>query len=336
MAGSSIPGPRFPGARRYRPGVRRRPIHVYHPGAERVAGVIRAKCAPDRPIVPIAERAALRAALPDVEVLFAPVPPRDGWSTARRLALLQLAGAGVDHLLPSPDLPPDVPVAGIRGVFADEVAEHVVLMLLALVRRLPELLDQQRKREWRTRPVARLSGRRLVVLGLGETGRRVAARAAALGVTVRGVRRRPEPVPHVEEVLPPSRIAEALAGADALAVCAPLTPETRGLVSAEALAALAPGAFVVDVSRGGLVDEAALIDALDAGALGGLARDVFEDEPLPADSPFWDAPNTIVTPHLAGYAEDYLAHAVDVLLDNVDRLERGAPLTHLVDRRAGY
>lgn len=318
--------------------MRERVIHVYHPRAELLADAIR-EAAPTRRLVTWSERAQLAAGLADVEVLFAPRPPRAGWSEARRLELLQLAGAGVDHLLPSPDLPPRVRVAGVRGVFADDVADHAILLLLALTRRLPELLAHQGRREWRPLALPRLRGQRLLVLGLGAIGRAVAARAAALGMHVEGVRRRPCAVSHVAQVARvhgPEDLREAARRADALVVCVPLTPATRGLVDAAVLEALPEGARVVDVSRGGVIDAEALLAAVRGGALGGVARDVFEAEPLPADSPWWDAPRTIVTPHVAGLGERYVEQAVAVLLDNVRRLERGEPLTHLVDRAAGY
>jgi phosphoglycerate dehydrogenase-like enzyme len=258
---------------------------------------------------------------------------------ARALELLQLAGAGVDHLLPSPDLPDHVAIAGIRGAFADEAAEHAILMMLALTRRLPELLDRQRRREWAQRPVAKLAGRTVLVLGLGEIGRRVAARASALGMRVLGVRRASAPVAHVDRSDPCEQVGELealLPEAEHVVVTVPLTRATRHLLDARTLALLPRGALIVHLSRGGVIDEAALLEALRSGALGGAALDVFEHEPLPPDSPFWDAPNTIVTPHVAGYGERYLETAVAALLENVRRLEAGEPLVGVIDRDAGY
>ncbi|HJL18211.1 MAG TPA: D-2-hydroxyacid dehydrogenase [Sandaracinaceae bacterium LLY-WYZ-13_1] len=311
-----------------------RTIHVYHPRPEGLAERIRAR-APDRPIVAWTEEAQLRRGLGDVEVLFAPLPPRTGWTGATRLALLQVAGAGVDHFLPSPDLPGTVQVASLRGVFADDVADHAMMLLLALTRGLPQWLDQQRARVWKKREVRRLRGRTVVVLGLGAIGRAVAARASACGMRVEGVRRRAEPAPGVSRVHRPEALADAARGADALVVCVPRTPATEGLVDAAVIDALEDGAALIDVGRGGVVDEPALLSAVRAGRL--LAgRDVFDEEPLPDDSPWWSAPNTIVTPHLAGLGEGYLDRAIDVLLDNVARLERGEALLHLVDRAAGY
>ena len=309
-----------------------RTVHVSHSRARHIAALI-AEVEPARPVIAWERPEELRAGLGEVRVLFAPMPPREGWAGACALELLQLAGAGVDHLLPSPDLPARVAVAGIRGVFADEAAEHAVLMMLALCRRLPELLERQRERDWAQRPVAKLAGRTALVLGLGEIGRRVASRASALGMRVLGVSRTGAPVPDVERV---GELDALLPEADHVVVTVPLTAATRHLLDARALARLPRGAFVVHLSRGGVIDEAALFTALESGALGGAALDVFEHEPLAPSSPLWSAPNTIVTPHLAGYGERYLEAAVRALLENVRRLEAGEPLLGLVDRDAGY
>lgn len=238
--------------------------------------------------------------------------------------------------MPSPDLPGRVRVAGLRGVFAEDVAEHVILMLLALTRGLPAFFDRQRRREWRPHAVPRLSGKTLLLVGLGAIGKAVATRAVAMGLRAEGICRRPRAMEHVVHVRSAGALQEAASRADALVVCVPLTPDTRGLISASVLRALPDGAVVVDVSRGGVVDDQALLQAVREGRLGGVAKDVFESEPLSSDSPWWTAPRTLVTPHIAGYGERYLEHAVEVLLDNVRRLERGEPLVGLVDRDAGY
>jgi len=308
------------------------PIHVFHSRAREIAALI-AGAEPSRPVIAWERSGELAAGLSDVRVLFAPLPPREGWAGARALELLQLAGAGVDHLLPSPDLPGHVAVAGIRGVFADEAAEHAILMMLALTRRLPELLDRQRAKEWAQRPVAKLAGRTVLVLGLGEIGRRVASRASALGMRVLGVKRTAGPVPHVDRV---GELDALLPEADCVVVTVPLTAATRHLLDARAIARLPRGALVVHLSRGGVIDERALLAALESGALGGAALDVFEREPLAPESPLWNAPNTIVTPHLAGFGERYIDAAVLALLENVRRLEAGEPLLGLIDRAAGY
>lgn len=307
-------------------------IHVYDAHAEHIRTLIEA-ADPSRRVVVCTD---LARELPGIRVLFAPMPPREGWAGARSLELIQMAGAGVSHFLPSPDLPAHVRIAGMRGVFADEAAEHAILMLLALRRRLVRLFDQQRARTWAQRSVAKMAGRTVAILGLGAIGSGIARRAAALDLRVLGVCRAPRPIEHVERVVALDRMHEVIEGADALVVTLPLTAQTRGIVDARALARLAPGAHVVHLGRGGVVDESALLAALERGTLGGAAIDVFEDEPLDPSSPFWTLPNTIVTPHVAGCGERYLEHAVEVLVDNARRIDRGEPLMRLIDRDAGY
>ncbi len=309
--------------------------HVYHARAAHVRELL-ARHDPGREIVAWTTPEELEEGLDEVRALFAPMPPREGWSRAERLELLQLAGAGVDQLLPSADLPARVRVAGLRGVFADEAAEHAILMMLALARDLPELLERQRAREWAQRPVGKLAGRTVAVLGLGEIGRRVAKRASALEMRVLGLRRTRGPAPHVERVFGEDELHALLTEADFAVVTLPLTPATRRVLDGAALAALPRGAYVVHLSRGGVLDEAALRDALERGHLGGAALDVLEDEPLGPQSPWWDLPRTIITPHLAGFGRSYVERAVEAFAENLRRLEAGEPLLGLVDREAGY
>jgi phosphoglycerate dehydrogenase-like enzyme len=207
----------------------------------------------------------------------------------------------------------------------------VIATMLALVRRLPESLDDQRARRWHPGARPRVAGKTLAILGHGEIGKRIARAATALDMRVIAISRRGG-----DGALAVDRLADALADAHVLVVAAPLTPATIGLIDAEMLARLPAGSYLVDVARGGIVVEGAILDALRAGHLAGAALDVFATEPLPPDHPLWSTPNAIVTPHIAGWGERYLERCVDVLAANVDRLDAGAPRIHLVDRAAGY
>lgn len=310
-------------------------IHVLHPHRTVFERAI-AALAIERRITVISTPDELAACIADVEVLLAAQPPRGSWAGARRLRLLHLAGVGAESLLPARDLPAAVRIAGARELFADEAAEHVIAAMLALLRGLPALVDRQRRGEWRRHEVDRAAGKTIGILGLGAIGGRVARVARALGMRVIATRRRPAPHRDVDEVLPAARTRDVLAHADVVVVALPSTAATRGLVDADAIAGCRPGALLVDVARGGIVDEAALVRALIDGRLGGAALDVFEHEPLDVASPLWHVPNLLVTPHLAGYGRDYVARLLVRVLDNVDRLERGAPLLGEVDRDAGY
>jgi len=318
------------------PAVTRLSIHVYHGQAAHICERVRAAADVDREVIALTDRDQLRAAIADVQVVFAPMPPRDGWADAGNLRLIQLMGAGVDQLLPSPDLADHVEVAGVRGVFAPEVAEHAVGMMVALCRRVPELLELQKQHVFDQRSTQALHGKNVVVLGLGEIGRRIARVATALEMQVIGVSRRGQPCADVHEVLPVEQLASALPRADYLVVAVPHTAQTDQLIDGNALSLLPPGAFVVNVARGGIVDEAALCGALASGGLAGAALDVFEEEPLPNTSSLWDTPNLIITPHMAGYGRDYTGRCIAVLLDNVRRLEQQTPRRCLVSRALGY
>lgn len=298
-------------------------IHIYHGPGEDVRALIAAK-EPHRRVVVLADDAELRAGIADAEVLFTSAPPRGVWAGANRLRLVQMMGVGVDDLLPAPDLREEVAIGCMRGVFAAEVAEHVFALVLSLVRGMPTLLARQHAREWHPFACGSLAGRTMGILGQGAVGTRVARIAEAFGMRVAAFSR-------TRGVLD-----DVVRASDVLVVCLPRTPETTHLLDRATIAKLPRGALVVNVGRGGIVDEAALREALDRGEVGGAALDVFDEEPLPPASPWWAAPNTIVTPHVAGFGLAYTARAVDLLLENVGRLERGEPLVHLVDRAKGY
>jgi phosphoglycerate dehydrogenase-like enzyme len=151
-----------------------------------------------------------------------------------------------------------------------------------------------------------------------------------------GTQRTPKPSPHADLVLPPQETDRVLSESNALVVLLPLTPETRGTLGARELALLPRGALLVDLARGGILDESALVGALRSGRLAGAALDVFAEEPLPASSPLWDVPNLIITPHIAGLSPDYMERLTEILLDNLARTEQDLPLRNAIDRERGY
>jgi phosphoglycerate dehydrogenase-like enzyme len=287
-------------------------------------------------IVVWTDPAELAARIDEVELLLVSAPPRGPWAGATRLRLIHLAGVGAESLLPAPDLPERVRIASARGLFAAEAAEHAVAVMLAVLRGIPQLVDRQRARRWQRDPADRVEGKTLGILGLGTIGQRVARVARALGMRVIATRRSGASHPDADEVLTPTRTAELLARADVIVVALPSTPATHGLLDGPALAGCRAGAVLINIARGGIVDEQALAQALAEGRLAGAALDVFEREPLPPDSPLWDAPNLLVTPHCAGFARDYAARLLVRVLDNVARLRSGAPLLGEVDRVRGY
>lgn len=212
------------------------------------------------------------------------------------------------------------------GIHDRTVGETVAGYLLAFARRLHRHVANQQDRRWE-RPdwdeAFTLPGTTACVLGTGTLGQGVAEVVGALGVEIRGVRRSLEPVPGFDEVVTTDRLEEAVADADFVVVTLPLTDETEGLVDADVFAAMDADAYLVNVGRGPVVDEAALIEALESDSIAGAALDVFETEPLPADSPLWGMEEVIVTPHCAAYTRDYYRDVGDLVRENVERLDRG-------------
>ena len=242
--------------------------------------------------------------------------------------------AGVDHPWFQGFLARGVRVTTSSGASAVPIAQTVMLYVLALSRDLPGWLAEQAARRWSPRPIEDVSGQVLAVAGLGPIGLEVARLAAAFGMRVVGFRR----APRGDEPCETHALAELdafLPEADWLVLALPLADETRHLLGARRLALLPPRARVINVGRGALVDEAALAAALAEGRLGGAALDVFEVEPLPAESPLWSLPNVIVTPHSSGTNPGNHLRAAEIFLDNLGRYERGEPLRNEVKAGSG-
>ena len=288
---------------------------------------------PGRDVVCWNEPDAFAAGIDRVVYLLALRPPREHWGRAERLRLIQGLGAGVDHLLPLRGLPAGVRVVNNRGMSAEPMAEFALALVLALVKRIPQLLEAQHERAWRPTLPPHVAGQTLGILGLGAIGQALAVKAAALGMRVLGTQRTPGSHPAVERMVTTD---ELLSESDVVVVLVPLTAETRGLLSAKRLARLRSSAYLVNLARGGIVDEAALAEMLDDGRLAGAAFDVFETEPLPEDSPLWTTPNLWITPHVAGGFPEILEEVVDRFAENVARLERGEEPHNVIDLQRGY
>jgi phosphoglycerate dehydrogenase-like enzyme len=287
------------------------------------------------------------AALATAEVLYtgSAFPTRE---QAPALRWVQLDTSGADHVRRSPLWERhDVTITSLAGVSPRPMAEYVMAMVLGFAHHLPTAARLRPERRWPTNAErwerygpAHVPGSRMTIVGYGRLGRGIARAAQAFGIAVTGVRRGgdrayDEEVPGVATVTV-DRLTEALAGADWIVVCVPGTPETLGLLGAEQLAAVKPGAHLIDVSRGGVVAQAPLLAALDAGRLAGAALDVFEQEPLPRDSPLWAHERVVLTPHVSGLASDYAERVRELFKDNLARYAAGAPLRNVVDRELGY
>jgi len=244
---------------------------------------------------------------------------------SERLHWLHTFSAGVDHRWFRSLRQRGVRITTSSGAAAVPIAQSVILYLLALSRNLPAWLEAQRQRVWAPHNIRDLQGLVLGVVGLGPIGLEVARLGAALRMRVVGLRRAPrgdEPC----ETWPLPRLHELLALADAVVLALPLSAETRHLLDASAIAAMKPGALLVNVGRGELVDEVALTAALENGALGGAGLDVFEKEPLPPESALWSLPGVIVTPHASGHTQGNSVRAEAIFLDNLARFSRGDAL----------
>jgi D-2-hydroxyacid dehydrogenase (NADP+) len=219
------------------------------------------------------------------------------------------------------------------GIHADVVGETVVGYLLSFARRLHGYRSNQTRREWE-RPdwdeAFTAEGETVCTVGLGTLGRGVAARADALGMDVVGVKRTPTPVDHVREVYPAHELHDAVEGARFVVLAVPLTPATSGLVGEAELAAMRSDAYLVNVARGEVLDQSALVAALDDGTIRGAALDVFETEPLPETSPLWDDEEVIVTPHAAAATGGYVDRIAALVRENVRRVDRGESLANRV------
>ena len=256
---------------------------------------------------------------------------------ARRLRLIQSISAGTDQYDKQLLRDRGVRVASAAGVNAQAVAEHSMAMILALSRRLPEARDNQHARHWRgmigeiARREFELAGKTLLVVGMGRIGSRLVRLAKAFDMRVIATKRDPSTgAEGADAVAGTDRLHEVLGEADIVALTCPLTPQTQNLIDAAALAAMKPGAHLVNVARGRVVDDPALIRALQEGRLAAAALDVTCEEPLPASSPLWTMPNVLITPHTAGETQAYEDNVIDILLENLDRLWRGAPLRNEV------
>jgi phosphoglycerate dehydrogenase-like enzyme len=312
------------------------------------------EAAPGTRIVNLSVEGLADGPVDDVEVLLRGWLSSDAFDRllahAPKLRWVHSATSGVERALTPTALARGIVVTNARGVFSRPIAEHVLLMILALSRRLPQLIELQRERTWQPLEGRELRDLTVGIVGYGSLGRSVAALLTAFGSRIIATRRRPdatdEPGPggdddfpvaaHLDKVYGPGDLHALLAESDVVVLAAPLTPETENMIDERALAAMKPDAWLINVARGRLIDEGALIRALRDGRIGGAALDVFREEPLGPGSPFWDVPNLVVTPHTAWSSARVLDRSVDLFCDNLRRFRTGEPLRNVVDPSAGY
>jgi phosphoglycerate dehydrogenase-like enzyme len=279
----------------------------------------------------------------EAEVAFIGQITSDQLTAARRLRWIHSPAAGIGGMLFPEMLANSVVITNSKGMSADTIAEHVLAVTLAMFRRLPHAFRSQTAREWAQDAIGEaghklIAGSTILIVGLGAIGGAVARRVTLMGADVIGIRRTTRPGQHdnVRKIATPDRLLDLLPLADVVVLSAPHTRETRGLIGAAELRAMSPGALLVNVSRGQLVDEVALADALISGRIAGAALDVFHDEPLPPESPFWTLPNVLITPHTSGFRPDHWDAATALFAANLRRFEAGQELVNVVDKGVGY
>jgi phosphoglycerate dehydrogenase-like enzyme len=291
-----------------------------------------------------------------VEVLYTnnviPTPEQ-----APQLRWIQFHWAGIDHVIDAPILnKPDVVATTLSGAAASKLAEYAVLMMLALGHQLPALISNQMKAEWprdrweRFTP-QELSESTVGIIGYGSIGRQIARLLHTFGATILATKRdpmHPEDTGYIPDgqgdpsgdlvrrLYPPQAIRSMFRECDFVVITVPLTSETRKLIGAEELAALKPNAYLIDISRGGIIDQAALLSALKDNRIAGAALDVFSEEPLPSDHPLWKLPNVIITPHISGITPFYDQRALALFTENLQRYLEGSPLHNQLSPQRGY
>lgn len=256
---------------------------------------------------------------------------------APALRLISCTSSGMDKLMPFDWLPPGVALLNNRGVHGPKLGEYVLMALLMLAARVPAYASQQRDGVWKPYFTPTLRGRALLVVGTGDLGSAGAREARRHGMIATGVRTRPAPHPDFDTVLGVESLDAALAHSEFLLLACPLTPATRNLMDRRRLGLLPQGAAVINVGRGGLLDQEALCDLLDAGQLSGAVLDVTVPEPLPPGSRAWRTPNLLVTPHAsADNPHTYNAYSLDIFFANLRAEREGKPMPNLVDTARGY
>ncbi len=245
--------------------------------------------------------------------------------------------AGVNHILTPTFLERDIVLTNGAGVHGIPISEFVLTFMLYHAKNLSKLQALQAEHQWvRGLVLQELMGMTLLIVGAGNIGQAIAQRASAFGVRVWGSRRHPEPLPGFERVVGTDQWRSLLPEADYVVIATPLTPETKGLIETEALRSMRQSAYLINIARGAVVDEVALLTALKERWIAGAGLDTFCTEPLPPDSPFWSLPNVFVTPHCSAISPQLKERIVALFIDNLTRYQAELPLRNVVDKKAGY
>ena len=296
---------------------------------------LEAACPDDR-FEYLAKDAQLPDRIADADVVAGYVSPEALARAGDRLKWVHSWAAGPDKQLFEAFLDSDIVLTCCKGNGAVPLAEHAMMLMMMLQRDAVRWLDEQRARIWNHRPHEELAGKTCAIVGTGHSGVDLALKAKAFHMRTIGLRRSGEPAPHFDRMYRGDELHDFLREADFLVVTAPRTPETLGMLGAAEFAVMKPTAYYVCFSRGGIADDAALLDAIVSGKIAGAGLDAHDREPLPPDSPFWDAPNTIVTPHNGATTPGTHRRGLEMLIENLKRYRRGEPMLNVVEKQAGY
>jgi D-2-hydroxyacid dehydrogenase (NADP+) len=253
----------------------------------------------------------------DVLVSFGPMLADHVFRQAARLKWVQALGTGTDGITDRPSLSAGVLVTNMHGIHGDAMSEAALMLMLALCRQLPRSLGCQARRSWERFPARLLTGKTVGILGIGAIAETLAPKCKVFGMRVVGITSSPREVAGFDAVVHRDTLLQTVSEVDFLVMLTPHSGATHRLVDAAVLAAMKPSGYLVNLARGGVLDEDALVEALDKGRIAGAALDVFGTEPLPADSPIWSAPNLIVTAHQGGFNDEYPARALPVIEQNL-------------------
>lgn len=311
-------------------------ILLNHPAAESYARLIGERFPQVRAIV-APDPAQLEQHIGEADALLAFRFPVEVFDKAKKLRWFQCTGAGVDSIFSIRDKVGHITVTNARGIHGDIIADYVMAGVTMLHWNFRKLLREQAEREWKPSYVAPLADKTLGVVGLGSIGRTIARRAKSAGMTVFGSKRDVSAsVEGVDRLFASDALRDLLPLCDFVALAVPATAETKGLIGATEIGCMRRDAFLINIARGNAIVEVELIKALQDGAIAGAMLDVFEREPLSKESPLWDLPNVIITPHVAGSPSNYTERAFIVVGDNIERFLDGQPLKNVVDLRRGY
>jgi D-2-hydroxyacid dehydrogenase (NADP+) len=287
----------------------------------------------------VTEKEKLDRILAEAEVIFGLLLPRNLLSRAPKLEWIQMMSAGVDRLRETDIWQTGVTITGVSGIHASPIGEFVLGLMLMFAKGMTQSLVLKQKHEWRRYMPTLLRDKTVGIVGLGHIGSEVARLSKVFGMKVIATRRsarKSGKAKNVDALLPSSQMEEILAESDYVVLCLPLTSETRHIIGENEFRSMKPGSRIINIGRGDLIDEEALIRALDEKRIAGAGLDVTAIEPLPPDSPLWDMENVILSPHVSGGMEGYMAEATELFCDNIRRYLEGKRLRNVIGRKKGY